>query len=140
MSSLNVDPYIALVGNLFVKDDEDIDDFNPTALNQSELMKSTVSLSPIGKVLSEETSVEIEKMILSTELTDGELVTREIAKAAKVDFYRVSAYNGYGIMNMFECVAKRLLKRESLPTFVEEPTVLPLKPSKKRYCFCFPRI
>lgn len=138
-----VDPYFALVGNHFSSDDEE--SFSPVPLRSIEFFKSSSSLSPVGKTISEETSKEIEETILSSELTDGELISREIAKAAKIDFYRVSAYTGFGILEMFESVANRLLTQQDQSKQLGQskqadiPTPIPLRKSKRYYCFCIPR-
>lgn len=138
-----IDPYFALVGNHFSAEDEE--SLSPVPLRSIEFFKSSSSLSPIGKTISEETSKEIEETILSSELTDGELISREIARAAKIDFYRVSAYTGFGILEMFESVASRLLKQQDRSKQdiqskkADLPTPIPLRKSKRYYCFCIPR-
>lgn len=111
--------------------------------NLPELDPPELSLSSLrtsgSKVISEKTSEKIEEMI-SSPLTDGELISREIAKAAEMDFYRVCAYNGYGIMSLFNSVAERLLQLDDSPPVIqkEEVTVLPLNQKKNKSCFCIP--
>ena len=136
---INIDPYFAIVGNLFISDDDEATGFQPPTLNISEMDKSNRSMSPVGRVLSEESSEKIET-IISSELTDGELITRSLAKTVNVDFYRVCAYNGYGISDMFECVAKKLVTRQQLILEkLDQDNTIPLNKPKRYSCFCIPR-
>ena len=136
---INIDPYFAIVGNLFINEDEEADGFQPPSLNISEIDKANRSMSPVGRVLSEESSEKIET-IISSELTDGELITRSLAKTVNVDFYRVCAYNGYGILDMFECVPKKLVTRRQLVLEkLDQDNTISLNKPKRYSCFCIPR-
>lgn len=113
-----LDPYIALVSNLFIPEEQDIAS-NPH--------------SPIVTLANSQKRPDIETSFLPSELTAEEEATQELARNNHIGFYRVSAYTGAGILPMFEDIANVLIgEQEEKPVRSDEKVAQP----KKHKCFC----
>ena len=101
-------PYLAIVGNYQVCEDEEEESMDFT-IQCEDILKSMRSLN---KTFSEATNNQIQQVMSSLELTDGERITQELAHTVGIDLYRVCAYNGFGISSLFESIANKLIKLE----------------------------
>lgn len=115
-----LDPYIALVSNLFISEEQDS-------------VLDAHSHSPVVSLGNSQKRRESETSFLPSDLTVEEEATKELARNNRVGFYRVSAYTGAGILPMFEDIARLLMEeRDEKPGKSDEKVVR----SKKHKCFC----
>ena len=98
---LAIDPYIALVSNVFDGDDD------VESSGRPEVALPMYNSPP--PMLSEMGMRQLEEVIEETVPTAGDKLTEELAAAMHIDFYRVSAFTGMGIQAMFERISRRLV-------------------------------
>ena len=99
--------------------------------------QSPLSHSP-APFLSEMGTKKLEA-VLSDGMTKGEQTTEEVAAAMHVDFFRVSANSGAGIVSMFDHITRKLLSITP-PQSPPPPSPPPKQSPPQRYwCFCIPR-
>ena len=124
-------PYIAIVSNSF---EENAEEWMVQGKSPSQ---SPLSHSP-APFLSEMGTKKLEA-VLSDSMTKGEQTTEEVAAAMHVDFFRVSANSGAGIVSMFDHITRKLLSITP-PQSPPPPSPPPKQPPPQRYwCFCIPR-
>lgn len=150
---LAIDPYIALVSNVF--DEED----NIESSGRLDVVSPMYNSPP--PMLSEMGMRQLEEVIEETAPTAGDKLTEELAAAMHIDFYRVSAFTGMGIQAMFERISRRLvtiaqtqssekelrrttMDKSDFENASKKDTLADNSPRertvKKQYwCFCIPR-
>lgn len=112
------DPYIALVSNLFITEEQD-------AISESH--------SPIMSLESSQSRQETHTSFLPSNLTPEEEATKELAQNNHIGFYRVSAYMGAGIVPMFEDIARVLMDEHNENS---NGNIEKVVQAKKHKCFC----
>ena len=99
---MTIDPYIALVSNVFEEENERDHLGNDEA--------ASVFRNSPPPMLSDLANMQRKREMKETIPTSGDKLTEELASLMQIDFYRVSASTGMGIQSMFEMVCKNLIQ------------------------------